>query len=346
MPIELRPLRHLLAIVEHGSLGRAAAALGMTQPALSRSVKALEEEVGTALLLRSPAGVMPTAEGVMLIEGARKMIDAADELERRLDQRRVPGAGQVSFGVGAYAHDMIVVDALAGFVDAFPLVRVRVAVHDWEGLPQRLRARDVEFFVSEFSTMEGEHDLDIEPLRRHPLHFVARRSHPLAGRGDVETAHLFSYPMIGLVRYPSRGLAPLLAARRDEVAHKGRPLPQVQLGNATAVKRMLARCDAIAPLPLPAIAEELATGELAILTSPPWAVLAYGIVRLKGRTPSAVAGSLMDSLREADSAYSDEEERLAAAMLPAAAAPSRAAPGAAVPASTPATRLRRQRSGA
>jgi DNA-binding transcriptional LysR family regulator len=346
MPLELRPLRHLLAIVEHGSLGRAAAALNMTQPALSRSLQALEEKVGTALLLRSASGVMPTAEGLMLIEAARKMIHAADELERQLDRRRVPGAGQVSFGVGAYAHDMIVADALARFVDAFPLLRVRVAVHDWEGLPQRLRAREIEFFVSEFSTMEGEHDLDIEPLRRHQLYFVARRSHPLAGRRGFEIAHLFSYPLIGLVRYPTRGLAPILAARPEEAARKGRPLPQVQLGNCTAVKRMLARCDAIAPLPLPAVAEELASGDLAILTSPPWAVLAYGIVRLKGREPSAAAAVLMDSLREAEVAYSDEEERLTAAMLPAAEAPSSAGPRAAAPASAPARPSRLRRSGA
>jgi len=118
----------------------------------------------------------------------------------------------------------------------------------------------------------------------------------------------------------------------------------VQLGTQTALKRMLARCDAIAPLPLPAIAEDLASGDLVVLTAPPWAVLAYGIVRLKGREPSAAAAGLMDWLRESDVAYSLEEERLAAAILPAAEPHSHARQGAATGAPAPATPSRRQRS--
>jgi DNA-binding transcriptional LysR family regulator len=346
MSLELRPLRHLLAIVAYGSLGRAAAALNMTQPALSRSVKALEEEVGTELFLRSASGVTPTAEARLLIEGAKKIVDAAEELDRELDRRRVPDAGQITFGAGASAQEMIVPDALARFVDVHPLVRVRVLAPDWESLPRRLRAREIDFFVTEFGIFQGEHDLDIETVRQHQLYFVARRDHPLADRGDFEIADLFSYPLVGVGRYPKRGLAPILAARPQEAVRRGRPFPQVELSSIAAVKRTLKACDGIAPLPLSAVADELASGDLAILASPPWAFLAYAIVRLKAHHLSVVATRLIDSLREAAVACSEEEERLAAAMLPAAEARSRAGPGPAGPASAPTRPSPPQRSGA
>jgi DNA-binding transcriptional LysR family regulator len=316
MPLDLRQLRHLLAIVEHGTFGRAAAALNMTQPALSRSVKALEEEIRAELFLRSAGGVTPTAEAHMLIESARRIIDAADELDREVDRRRVPGAGQVVFGAGPYVNEMIVPHALARFVDAHPLVRVRVLVRDWEELPRRLRAREIEFFVGEASTMGGEHDLNVEPLQQHQLYFVARGGHPLTQRKAVQLADMFSYPFVGMVRYPTRGLAPMLAMRPEEAARKGRPLPQVELSSLAAVKRLLAVSDGITPLPLSAIAQEVASGEVVILATPPWAFLAYGIVRLKANEPSSVAMRLIESLREAEVEFSREEERLAAVMLP------------------------------
>ena len=145
MPLDLRALRQLLALADHGSFGRAAAALRMTQPALSRSMKGLEAEVGAELFERSPTGAVPTDEGRLLIERARDLVRAADELDRELLRRRVPGAGQIVLGAGPYPGETIVPAALTRFMAAHPLVRVRVVVRgDWDELLRRLRARELE----------------------------------------------------------------------------------------------------------------------------------------------------------------------------------------------------------
>ncbi len=314
MTLDLRRLRHLLALAEHGSFGRAAAALRMTQPALSRSIKLLEEATGAALFERSVSGATPTDEGRLLIQRARELVHAADELDREVLRRRVPGSGQVVVGAGPYPGETIVPMALARFVAAHPLVRVRVVIRgDWDELLRRLRAREVDLFVAETSTLDGEHDLEVERLPPHPVYFVARRDHPLARRAVVRAEQAFSYPFLGLSRFPPRALGPMLAMRPESgTLQPGRPFPAVELPSLAAVKRVLADSDAIAPLTLPCVSDEVRRRALVLLMTEPWLATGYGIVGLKGHAPSAGAMQFIECLRDAEAALVREESRLVA----------------------------------
>jgi len=323
MTFDLRQLRHLLALADHGSFGRAAEALGMTQPALSRSVQGLERRVGAALFVRSKLGVAPTDEGRVLILRARALVHAADELDREVLRRKIPGAGQVTIGVGPYPGETIVPAALARFVAAHQLVRVRVLVRgDWDELLGRLRARELDFLVCEISTLEDEHDLAVEPLQCHPLFFVARRLHPLARRSAARPASAFAYPLLALSRIPPRVLQPLLAALRElDSTGPGRPFPAVEVASLAIVKRLLLDSDAIAPLPLPCLADELERGTLAPLLTESWLSTSYGFVTLKGQRPSDAAGAMLEQLRQAETALVHAESALIERYAPPAEGP-------------------------
>jgi DNA-binding transcriptional LysR family regulator len=312
MTLDLRQLRHLLAIAEHGTFGRAATALGMTQPALSRSVQGLEHQVGAELFQRSKRGVVPTDEGRSLILRARTLVTAADELDREVTRRKVPGSGQVNVGVGPYPSPTSLPDALARFTAAHPLVRVRAVVSgDWDELLRRLRARELDAFVAETSTLEDERDLNVEPLPRHPVYFAVRAGHPLTRRAVVTAAHAFAYPFVALTRYPPRVLDPMLAKLREVGAlSPGRPFPAIELASLAAVKGVLARSDAIAPLMLSSIAQELEHGTLAVLLTERWIHTGYGLVTLKNVRLGAAAIALCELLREAEAALVREEARL------------------------------------
>ena len=318
MSLDLRQLRLLLALAEHGGFGRAAAALRMTQPALSRSVKAMETAIGAALFERSATGAIPTDEGRLLIERARELVRAADELDQELLRRRTPGAGQIAVGAGPYPGETIVPAALSRFVAAHPLVRVRVVVRgDWDELLRRLRARELDFYVAETSTLDSEHDLDVEHLPRHPVYFVARKGHPLARRASVRAEHTFGYPFLALSRYPPRVLQPMLATRRSaDARHPGSPFPALEVSSLHAVKKVLLASDAIAPLTLSCVADELARGTLAPLATEPWLFTGYGIVRLKGHAPGAAAVRFCECVREAEAALVREESQLVALHAP------------------------------
>ena len=314
MTVDLHKLRQFLALAEHGSFGRAAAALRMTQPALSRNVKALETAVGAELFERSAAGAIPTDEGRLLIERARELVRAADELDRELSRRRIPGAGQIAVGAGPYPGETIVPAALVRFMAAYPLIRVRAVVRgDWDELLRRLRARELDFIVAETSTFDREHDLDVEHLPTHPVYFIARRGHPLAGRTSVSAEHTFEYPFVALSRYPPRALQPMLAARKvTDARHPGRPFPAVELASLHGVKQLLLGSDAIAALTLASIADELSRGTLVPLVTESWASTGYGLVRLKGHAPGVAASRLCECLREAEAVFVRREAELAA----------------------------------
>jgi DNA-binding transcriptional LysR family regulator len=101
--VELRHLRYLVAVVEHESIGRAAEALGLAQPTLSKALKDLETDVGAVLLTRTPRGVAPTGAGDSFARDARRIIAAADRLASEA-QRAVRGAsGRVVVGVAPSA---------------------------------------------------------------------------------------------------------------------------------------------------------------------------------------------------------------------------------------------------
>lgn len=320
MAIDLRQLRHLLALAEHGSFGRAAAALRMTQPALSRSMKVLEEQVGVALFDRSTTGATPTDEGRLLIQRARELVHAADELDRDLDRQRLSGSGQLVVGAGPYPAETIVPAALSAFSSAHPLVRVRVVIRgDWDDLLRRLRARQLDFFVAETSTLDGEHDLDVELLTSHPAYFVARAGHPLARRGVVRAEHTFAYPFLALSRYPPRVLQPMLSSQQEsDPARRGRPFPAIELTSLAAVKRVLANSDAIAPLTLPCVAEDVERGTLVLLGTESWGTLRYGLVSLKGHALGAATRRFCECLREAEAELVREESLLLARHSPGA----------------------------
>ena len=74
MALDLHQLRQALALLEHGSFVRAAAALHISQPALSRSIQALERNFGNELFLRSASGVVPTDVGRLYLERARDLL--------------------------------------------------------------------------------------------------------------------------------------------------------------------------------------------------------------------------------------------------------------------------------
>ncbi|MGZ9030238.1 MAG: LysR family transcriptional regulator [Burkholderiaceae bacterium] len=317
MALELRQLRHVLALAQHGSFGRAAAALHMTQPALSRSLKQIEWDVGKALFDRSSSGVTPTDHGLLLLRRARELVDAADALDSEVLLRRVSGAGQLTVGSGPYPAETVVPSALARFMPDNPLVGVRVlASGDWDEWLRRLRSRELDLLVAEFSTLTDEDDLEIEALDRHQVYFMGRPAHPLAGQSVVHPEETFAFPFVVCSRIPPRALHPMLAARMPGTSRQpDRPFPAIECNGLAIAKQIVEQSDAIGPFTLPSAAEELKRGRLVVLGTEPWSYAHYAIVSLKGQAPTAAAVRFRRCLRDAEAAMSRVESRLVRTLV-------------------------------
>jgi DNA-binding transcriptional LysR family regulator len=322
MGIELQQLRQAVALAEHGSFVRAAAALYISQPALSRSIQNLEAEFGSELFLRSSGGVVPTDLGRLYIERARDLLRLADELDREAVSHGKLRTGRVAVGGGPYPAEAVLAPAAAKFVEQFPGVSVQVHARNWDELVRQLRSRELDFFVAETSTLQREPDLEIVPMpSAHPVYFVARARHPLAARGGITVSDAFEWPIVTPSRVPPRLLDPLLAARRATSRRMATPypFPSIECNALAPAKRIVASSDAITASIPSCISTELENGQFVLLARDPWMHLQYGVVSLKGRPHTQVAEKLLEFVMEAERETALEDERLAARFGPGGA---------------------------
>jgi len=322
MALDLHQLRQALALLEHGSFVRAAAALHISQPALSRSIQALERSFGNELFLRSPSGVVPTDVGRLYLERARDLLRMADELDREVAAHGTLGAGRLAVGGGPFPAESFMGEAVARFVEQFPRITVQLQTRVWDELLRSLRSRELDFFVAETSTLAREPDLEIVPMpSQHPVYFVARRGHPLASRGNMDASEVLKWPFATPSRIPPRILDPILAAHRAATRQgvPARPFPSIQCNSLAPIRRILGSSDAVSGTILSCIAQELESGELVLLGTEPWLHMQYGIVSLKGRPWTQAATRFRDLVLEAEADVAREEKRLVAQFGPGAA---------------------------
>lgn len=133
--MDLTRLRYFVATAEAGSFSRAAAALHMSQPALSRQVLLLENEIGQRLLERNGRGAKPTESGVALLAHARNIFDLAERARADMHERQLNPRGQLTVGLPPRVAHVLTADLVERFHAEFPDASITVV----EGLSIRLR---------------------------------------------------------------------------------------------------------------------------------------------------------------------------------------------------------------
>ena len=312
MSLEVRQMRHVLALAEHGSFARAATVVGLSQSALSRSIQSVEREAGSQLFIRTASGVEPTDSGHAFIARIRQIVQLTEDLDRDLVSDRGLQSGHLHVGGGPYPAQSMLTDALARFVADYPRVVVRMMMREWDELLRRLRAREIELFVAEFSTFGGETDVEIEPLEVHQTLTYARRGHPLAARAPVSFADGFAYPYASLCRIPPRSLEPIRAAQRrmpDALAVQ-RVFPALEFNSLDSIKRIVLESDALMVAPPSCVLDELESGRLVPIGSEQFLCVRYGIVKLKSQPLSAAATRFREYVLEAERVFTEREKVL------------------------------------
>lgn len=196
--MELRQLELLRCIFDEGSLTAAAKRCHLSQPALSQQIKALEDEVGEALLVRKPRGVEATAAGEMLMEHAVRMLDELARVKDAFAGRRDLQTGRVSFGIIPTIAPYLLPRLLGPFRKRFPGIDLAVSEARTADLIERLVAGEIEFAIlSDVAEADKKRwSLQLRELFREPLLLAAPAAHPLATRkaspnpSDLKAAEL------------------------------------------------------------------------------------------------------------------------------------------------------------
>ncbi len=264
--MDLRQLRYFCAVVERGSFNKAANALQISPPALSLSIKKLEEDLAVTLLERKPGRVQPTASGHCLYESARRIQDGVQLALDRLNRIRGMGEGRLAIGLLPYGIPSTMGTLIGRFCERYPGIRVQTALGSYSFLIGRLSDGELDFMVSEIADGPAQRRIVHEPLFRLRYALVVGKRHPLAGRRNVALARVLEYR----IAYASTwGM--VLANWEETFAEAGLTPPAAPMGEATDefVCNMIAQCDTVAVLPMiGTIRDAIATGDLAELHVP------------------------------------------------------------------------------
>lgn len=193
--MNLTQLRHLIALAETGSFTRAAESVHLTQPALSRSIQTLEEEMGLRLIDRIGKRCEISASGQTVVQRARRIVADADELRHIGLQLNGGLAGKLGIGLGGGPGGVLTVPMLKHFAQHYPGVRLTVARATTEALLESLRERKLDMLVVDARAVPPAADLAVEPLTEMAAGFFCRKSHPLARRKQVAPEVLSDFPI-------------------------------------------------------------------------------------------------------------------------------------------------------
>ncbi|PND32115.1 LysR family transcriptional regulator [Achromobacter pulmonis] len=189
MNLSLRDIEYFLAAVEHGNLGRAAAACDISQPALSKSLQRLEADTGLALLDRGGRGLRLTSAGLVFLEHARKLWAEYRDAVRHAMELRVGAAGLLRVGATGATVDSFVMPALRLLLPRRPALRIELTQGLSDDLNEQVASGRLDLAVTPVYAPAPAALLQ-EPIIEDQLCVAASRKHPLAARRKLSLRDL------------------------------------------------------------------------------------------------------------------------------------------------------------
>ncbi len=242
--MKLDQLQHLVVIVEQGSLRGAARRLDMPQPALTRSVRALERELGCALFVREASGMVLTPAGSRFHVHASAIVNEARRAVDAISQDTGEDEGTVSIALSIMPHVMMLPHTLPVFQRRYPKVRLNIVEGLFPDVERELRQGGLDFYIGAQPRIAPAAGLSVQHLLNNTRSLVVRKGHPLVDAKrlkDLASAH---WATTGVDYNADDDIARLFEAHKM-------PPPIVMLRARSAVSMMvaLANSDLVAMLP-------------------------------------------------------------------------------------------------
>lgn len=189
-------LRHFIALAEAGSFAKASRALHLTQPALSRSIQSLEEDLGQPLFDRIGRRIEITGFGRQMLQRAQWLVSDAESLRGAGRAMQAGLTGAIRLGLGSGPGAVLSVPLMLHVAHHHPRLQLSLARGHTDLLVDALRARRIDAAVVDIRSLRPAADLQVTQQVEMAASFMCRPDHPLAQRGrDVRFDELMAYPI-------------------------------------------------------------------------------------------------------------------------------------------------------
>lgn len=216
--MDIAALQSFLAVAETGSFSRAAERVFLTQPAVSKRIAALENQLGTRLFDRIGKRVQLTPAGTALYERARRVLRELDDVKRSIADLSGTIAGELRLATSHHIGLHRLPDPLRRFHAAYPQVRLDLRFMDSEQACNEVARGEIELAIVTLPP-KLEAPLQADAVWDDPLDIVVARHHPLARAHGVQIKDLAGYPAIlpGPGTYTREIILKALGSWRDKI---------------------------------------------------------------------------------------------------------------------------------
>ncbi|MFO1047568.1 MAG: LysR substrate-binding domain-containing protein [Geminicoccaceae bacterium] len=291
--LRLALLRAVDAVATHGSLLKAAAGLGVSQPALTKSLHELEELLQVKLFHRHARGMLPTPAGVVFLRSARRMLAELRRLDEELDELAGAG-GTVALGALPVAAVGVLPGALVRLRRTHPDAKVRLRQGRTEELLPLLASGELDLIVGRLYEPTVPDGFAREPLWTEPISVLARAGHPMFARQSVSVEELRRYDLV----------LPTVTQRvGQEIEHLLSllglaPASSLRSSSYGFIREMLLATDLISVMPRLMMAGDLLRGALRVVPLPVEAPdRPAGLILPRDRPLPAAGGAFAACLR-------------------------------------------------
>ena len=292
---QARRLQVFVKLCETHHMQTVASLLGLSQPAISSTLKVLESGCGQTLFERTPRGLLPTRASLDILFPVRRALNELRHIDTDISALQGTLQGVVQVGALPLGRTRILPEAIVRLMREHPGIQVITNESPFDLLATELRAGDVDFIFGALRSTAYASDLSGEALLTEEMVVLARRGHPLYSKSTVQAELADAQWVLPRAGSPARhmlddcftafGIAP--------------PRPAVESGDMAIIRGLLLRSDMLAAVSAHQLEPEIASGELCILplelrhTS-----RAIGLTSRTASLHSPVAQALMDVIRE------------------------------------------------
>ena len=244
--LRMRQVALILAVGEHGTLRKASAELGMTQPAATKMIHELESALGQKLFERVGRGQKLTPAGASVMRYFSGVRGSFESMTRELAELKLGSAGRVSVGSIMAPSPTLLTQAIIALKKAYPLLSVGVTLDTSDRLFELLREGTLDVVIGRIRDAHRTEDYTFKALENEALAVVVGVHHPLGERKTVKFSALLDYPWI---------LQPTDSPMREVLEHEFRmlqaPTPKgiIETASVLTTTHLIAETDMIGVLP-------------------------------------------------------------------------------------------------
>lgn len=300
--MKLSHLRDVLAVADHGSIRAAGRRLGTTQPAITRSIREIEQELGVSLFERHAKGVRLTDMGRAFVRRAEAVQSEVRRAREEIDQLKGATTGEVSVALSTATIMSMMPRAMSAFRKRYPDAVLKIHESFFQPIEKDLLSGRIDLYVGPLDPTTGAPQLLIEPLFENHRVIVGRKGHPLANAKSLDE--------LAGVRWvrPTLSTHIIEGSFEEMFARAGLPPPNIVLNARSALITLLAlaNSDLLTVVPRQWLDLPLLAGTLETLALPPLSAAPIAIVRRKDMPLTPIAEYLCDMMRRVGVHYAHE----------------------------------------